>query len=122
MPHSCLDDHRNRTVDTWVIQDDSEVHGYLNRCVCVYEHSVSPFLFPRAKTMSLDGSSERGEEEEDVLQTQEHSRILNAESVVEARQLLLIHQVSRSLRIFIFFILFFKFTPTKPFPKPINQK
>lgn len=31
--------------------------------------------------------------DEEVIQTQEHRRILNAENVTEAKQLLLIHQV-----------------------------
>ena len=49
------------------------------------------------KDMSLNGHSESGQEEvqqkEELLQPQEHSGILNAESAAEARQRLLVHQV-----------------------------
>lgn len=46
--------------------------------------------------MANEGNIKTGKEvkeEEEVIQTQEHRRILNAENITEAKQLLLIHQV-----------------------------
>ncbi|RXN24277.1 nesprin-1-like protein [Labeo rohita] len=49
-------------------------------------------------TVASEGNIKPGEDvnDEEVIQTQEHRRILNAENVTEAKQLLLIHQVTVS--------------------------
>lgn len=45
--------------------------------------------------MANEGNIKTGKEvkEEEVIQTEEHRRILNAENITQAKQLLLIHQV-----------------------------
>lgn len=54
--------------------------------------------------MANEGHKKTGDEvkeEEEVIQTQGHRRILNAENITEAKQLLLIHQVGTVEFIFV---------------------
>ncbi|KTG32438.1 hypothetical protein cypCar_00024510 [Cyprinus carpio] len=62
-------------------------------------HGLTLLLFSQDVPVAVasDGNIEAGEElKEEVIQTQEHRRILNAVNVTEAKQLLLIYQVTVS--------------------------